>query len=98
MSIIAVNNLCRAIERDSALRQALLEDPRGQLEKYPDALTEVERSALLSGDVKTLYEMGANDYLLRSLAHYKIFGLNMETYSEQMRNCTPFAVTNILVR
>jgi hypothetical protein len=74
MSVIAINDLCRAIERDPALRHALLEDPQGQLTRYSGVLTPVERTALLSGDVRTLYEMGAKENLLRRLAHYKYLG------------------------
>jgi hypothetical protein len=98
MSIIGIHDLCRAIECDPALRQTLLEDPQSELRKYSSVLTPAERTALLSGDVRTLYEMGAEDNLLRRLARYKPFGLDMKIYSERMRSCGAFEVMNILVR
>ena len=67
MSIIGIKDLCRGIERDPALWHAILEDPQSELRKYSGVLTPAERTALLSGDVRTLYEMGAKDNLLHRL-------------------------------
>ena len=85
MSIISVNHLCRDITRDAKLRQALVRDPEGTLATYPRKLTEAERTALLSGDVGTLYQMGVNAYWMGYLARYGLFGLTIESYSERVR-------------
>ena len=85
MSIISVNHLCRDITRDPKLREAFLRDPEGELSKYTRKLTSIERAALLSGDVGTLYQMGVNAYLMGYLARYGVFGLTAETYSERVR-------------
>jgi hypothetical protein len=85
MSVVSVNHLCRDITRDAVLRQALLEDPRGALARYPRKFTEAERAALLAGDVGTLYQMGVNAYLMGYLARYRVFGLTIESYSERVR-------------
>ena len=85
MSIISVNHLCRDITRDPALRQAFLRDPKGALANYPRKFTEAERTALLNGDVGTLYQMGVNAYWMGYLARYSIFGLTIELYSERVR-------------
>ena len=98
MSIISVNRLCRDIARNAALRQAFLGDPQSELAKYPREFTEAERTALLAGDVGTLYQMGANAHLMGYLCRYKIFGLDMESYSERIGACERFDVMNILVR
>jgi hypothetical protein len=85
MSIIAVNHLCRDITRDQTLREAFLRDPNGALAKYPRKFSEAERTALLSGDVGTLYQMGVNAYWMGYLARHGLFGLSIETYSERVR-------------
>jgi hypothetical protein len=85
MSIISVNHLCRDITRDATLRQTFLRDPKGALAKYPRKFTEAERTALLSGDVGTLYQMGVNAYWMGYLARYGLFGLTIESYSERVR-------------
>jgi hypothetical protein len=85
MSIISVNHLCRDITRNPVLREAFLRDPEGALTKYPRKLTAVERSALLAGDVGTLYQMGVNAYLMGYLARYGLFGLTGEVYSARVR-------------
>jgi hypothetical protein len=85
MSIISVNHLCRDITRDPALREAFLRDPSGELAKYPRKFSVAERTALLSGDVGTLYQMGVNAYVMGYLARYGLFGLTVESYSERVR-------------
>jgi hypothetical protein len=85
MSIISVNHLCRDIARDPTLRQAFLRDPEEALARYPRKFTEAERTALLSGDVGTLYQMGVNAYWMGYLARYRLFGLTTEAYSERVR-------------
>jgi hypothetical protein len=85
MSIISVNHLCRDVIRNPRLREAFLLNPEGELAKYTRALTSVERTALLSGDVGALYQMGVNAYLMGYLARYGLFGLTAETYSARVR-------------
>jgi hypothetical protein len=85
MSILSVNYLCREITRNPRLREAFLRDPEGEMAKYTRKLTPVERAALLSGDVGTLYQMGVNAYLMGYLARYGLFGLTAEIYSDRVR-------------
>ena len=85
MSTISVNHLCRDITRNPLLREAFLRDPEGELAKYSRKFTAAERSALLAGDVGTLYQMGVNAYLMGYLARYGLFGLTGETYSARVR-------------
>jgi hypothetical protein len=58
MSIFAVNHLCREVLRDHIFRAAMQSAPAKAL--APLDLTDDERSALLAGDVGTLYRMGVN--------------------------------------
>ena len=83
MSIFAVNHLCREVLRDHAFRAAMKADPAKAL--APLDLTEAERSALLAGDVGTLFRMGANAFLMNYLARFEVCGLNTAIYNERMR-------------
>ena len=83
MSIFAVNHLCREVLRDHAFRAAMKADPAKAI--APLDLTGDERSALLAGDVGTLFRMGANAFLMAYLARFEVCGLNVAIYNERMR-------------
>ena len=83
MSIFNVNYLCREVLRDHAFRAAMKADPAKAL--APLDLTDAERSALIAGDVGTLYRMGVNGFLMGYLARFESCGLNPEIYNQRMR-------------
>ena len=83
MSIFAVNYLCREVLRDHAFRAAMKTDPVKAL--APLDLTDQERGALVSGDVGTLFRMGANAFLMGYLARFEVCGLNVASFNERMR-------------
>lgn len=83
MSVFNVNHLCREVMRDPTFREALRRAPEDALARYE--LTEEERSALLSGDVGTLYRLGANAFLMGYLARFEVLGLTISTYGGRMR-------------
>jgi hypothetical protein len=83
MSIFAVNYLCREVLRDHAFRAAMKSDPAKAL--APLDLTDEERSALIAGDVGTLFRMGGNGFLMAYLARFEVCGLNVASYNERMR-------------
>jgi hypothetical protein len=85
MSVFSVDLLCRDITRDTALRKRFQENPESALSEYPHPLSAQERTALLTGDVGTLYRMGVNAFLMGSLARHQIFGLDANSYGERMR-------------
>jgi hypothetical protein len=85
MSIFSIDLLCRDITRDRALRKRFQENPEGALSEYPHPLSAQERTALLTGDVGTLYRMGVNAFLMGNLARHQIFGLDASSYGERMR-------------
>jgi len=84
MSIYNVNYLCRELLRDHDFRAAMKADPATALRAYE--LTEAERTALLAGDVATLYRMGANAFLLGYLCRFEICGLTLPVYNERIRS------------
>jgi hypothetical protein len=87
MSIYAVNLVGRRTLRDAEFRQRLLDDPGAALAELE--LDDAEREALLAGDVVRLYEMGAHEYLLMTLARFGVLGLDLKTYNERIRTADP---------
>jgi Aromatic-ring-opening dioxygenase LigAB, LigA subunit len=83
MSIFAVNYLCREVLRDHAFRAAMKADPVKAI--APLDLSDQERSALIAGDVGTLFRMGVNGFLMGYLARFEVCGLNVGIYNERMR-------------
>lgn len=83
VSTYAVNEVCWRIVHDPPFREAIKSDPARALENLD--LTETERTAILTGDVGTLYRQGAHSFLLGVLARYAIAGLTVPIYNERMR-------------
>lgn len=84
MSLFAVHRICHLVQRDVAFRDALLAAPGDTLAGVSD-LTRRERAALESGDVATLYDMGAHPLLLARLQRYGIGGLDQDSYVRQIQ-------------
>ena len=84
MSVYQVNKICRDILHDLNFRSTTKNDPVKSLSFF--SLTSEERKFLLSGDVASLYKLGANPFLLQNLARFNIFGLNYENYNKRMRS------------
>jgi len=57
-----LNKLLTAIARQHLLKDALTDE---EMAGYD--LTEAERAALKAGDIRQLYELGANPYLIRRI-------------------------------
>lgn len=85
MSIYAVNKICYRVVHEPALRQALAQAPERALRAAKPPLSEVELTALLAGDVGTLSKLGANHFLLHQLGRFRVLGLDLPSYAEQIR-------------
>jgi hypothetical protein len=83
MSVLELDRLCRETLRDHAFRAAMKADPKAASARY--RLTAEEKEALLAGDVVTLHRMGVNDFLMGYLARFEICGLNIQVFSERIR-------------
>jgi hypothetical protein len=57
-----LNKLLTAIARQHVLKDAFTDEEMGGHD-----LTEAERAALKAGDIRQLYELGANPYLIRRI-------------------------------
>jgi hypothetical protein len=85
MSVYAVNKLCRRVVHEPELRQALQADPEPALRAARPPLSDQELAALMAGDVGTLSKLGANHFLLHQLGRWELFGLDLPSYGERIR-------------
>ena len=83
MSNYQIHKFCRRILHDPDFRSLASRAPEAALNQFD--LTEVERGALLSGDVRELFEQGASAFLLLILSRFEIFDLKIPIYNERMR-------------
>jgi hypothetical protein len=83
VSLYEVNLVGRRVLHDEEFRALLLADPERALSEFD--LAEQERDALHRGDVATLYQLGAHEYLLLNIARYGALGLDMKVFSERIR-------------
>jgi hypothetical protein len=83
MSIYAVHKVCHLIDKDARFRERVLASAEDALAEVP--LTDVERAAFLSGDVRTLHDLGAHGFLLGRLPRHGVFGLTRENYVTRMK-------------
>jgi len=86
MSVYAVDKLCHRIVHEPALRDELARDPVTALRAVRPALSNEELAALLAGDVGSLSQLGANDFLLHQLGRFELFGLDLPRYADRIRN------------
>ena len=83
MSTYQVNKLCHRLYQDRSFRDAVKADPAKAIADWP--LTDAERTALLAGDVKQLYEWGVHPFLLGHASRWDLFGLTPAAYAERIR-------------
>jgi hypothetical protein len=82
MSNYQIHKFCRCILHDLSFRNLAIHEPETALKQFD--LTGDEKSALLSGDVRTLFEQGASGFLLLILSRFEIFGLKLALYNARM--------------
>ena len=83
MSAYQVNKLCHTILHDLKFRAEILKDPVTASLHFD--LSDEEREALLAGDVRKLYELGASAFLLTILSRFNVINLTEETFNNRMR-------------
>ena len=81
MSLYQVQRLFFDIHNDLDLRKDYLSDPARVAKPYD--LSDTERATILSNDIRTLYRMGVNPWLLFQFAH--MVGMNNAEYLKQIR-------------
>jgi hypothetical protein len=83
MSVYQVNKILYMMDSDAVFRKRLTEEPQAVLKDF--RLSEEERSALTSGAVGKLYQMGVHTFLLNHLSRYELFGVNRDNYLARIR-------------
>jgi protocatechuate 4,5-dioxygenase alpha chain len=81
MSLYQVQRLFFDIHNDLDLRENYLSNPEEIAKPYD--LSDTERSAVLSRDIRGLYRMGVNPWLLFQFAH--MVGIQNDEYLKQIR-------------
>jgi hypothetical protein len=83
MSVYTVHKLLHRAQVDVNFRERLRADPSGSIADWP--FTDVERTALLAGDVAALARGGAHTFLLSRIPRFGLFGLDRDEYIRRMR-------------
>jgi hypothetical protein len=83
MSIYQINKLCHRLYHDPQFREAVKANPAKAIADWP--LTDAERQALLSGDIKRLYEWGTHSFLLGHITRWDLFGVTPAIYAERIK-------------
>ena len=83
MSAYQINKLCHRVFHDVAFREAVKRDPAAAIAAWP--FTDEQRQALLTGDVRKLYEWGTHPFLLAHFTRWNLFGVTAPMYAERIR-------------
>jgi hypothetical protein len=83
MSLYQLNKILYRLELDATFLAGMKSNPAEAIKNVE--LSEKERSALLCGDIGMLYLLGANLFILDSIARHELFGTNRESYLAQVR-------------
>ena len=83
MAAYQLNKLCYRVHHDIPFREAVKADPAKAIADLP--LTDGERKALLTGDIKQLYEWGTHPFLLGHFSRWNLFGVTTDSYAERIR-------------
>ena len=84
MSVYQVNKLCHRLYHDRSFREAIKADPAKAIADWP--LSEAERTALLTGDIKRLYEWGTHPFLLGHITRWGLFGVTAALYADRIKD------------
>lgn len=83
MSLYQLNKIMYLLEVDADFLARMKSNPASAVKDM--ALTEDERTAVLTGDVGKLYSMGVNIFILDSVVRHQLFGIDRQTYLERIR-------------
>lgn len=78
-----MNKVFYLLEADEAFLGKFRGDIDGALGEF--RLTQEEITAIKSGDIVTLYQMGVHAFLLNVLARHNLCGVNRDNYIERIR-------------
>jgi hypothetical protein len=84
MSLYNLNRVFYLADIDPEFLSAFKSSPSKAVETFK--LAEPERKALLSGDIKALYDMGVHTFLLTTTVRHALLGMTRERYEEQIKS------------
>jgi hypothetical protein len=84
MSIYGVNKVSHLLQVDPDFRRLMGTDPVAAIRDIP--LSDEERTAILSGDVASLYRMGAHTFLMSRIPRFLPELLTRDEYIGRMRS------------
>lgn len=84
MSVYGVHKFLHNCLHEPAFRALAINDPESAMAGLP--LSDDEQNALRCGNVAWLYEHGVHAFLLSFLTRWEIFGLNIDIYSQRIRD------------
>ena len=84
VSLYGIHKTLYLLQNDLDFRERLRTEPEAALAEMP--LTDMERQALLTGDVAELYRMGTHTFLMSRLPRFNALGgLTREEYQTRLR-------------
>lgn len=83
MSIYGINKVSHLLQEDVSFREAMIADPVAALGDLP--LTDDERTAILAGDVVSLYLEGAHTFLLSRIPRFLPDLITRDEYIARLR-------------
>jgi Aromatic-ring-opening dioxygenase LigAB, LigA subunit len=85
MSLYGVHKTLYLLQNDLDFRERLRSDPASALAEMP--LSDVEREALLSGDMAALYRMGAHTFLMSRIPRFNALrGMTRTQYQKSIQH------------
>lgn len=92
MSTYYLNKIMYLLETDPIFLARMRADPAKAVADF--RLTDEERTALLAGDVGTMYLMGVHPFMMHTLSRQDLFGLDRATYLQRVRAAAERAGAN----
>jgi hypothetical protein len=84
MSLYQVNKILYLLEVDRCFLAQMKANPAAAI--CGMELSEEERTALVTGNIEKLYLMGANMFILDSVARHHLYGIDRQNYLERIRS------------
>jgi hypothetical protein len=84
MSLYQVNKILYLLEVDRCFLAQMKANPAAAI--CGMELSEEERTALVTGNIEKLYLMGANMFILDSIARHQLYGIDRQSYLDRVRS------------
>lgn len=93
MTKYAVNKILWQVAKEPGFGECFFEDPEQTIKDYE--LNDVERSSIISTDLRNIFQLGAHPFLLYSFAIAKNKGWSVQFMSEYVKELKGLGLGNI---